>query len=207
MRRARRRPRGGRGGAEPRLVIRQRERLVLAGIERGHTQAELAKTLGVSQPAISKIVRRIEERLAEEVAASARRLRTRQTLRLEYLFRESMTAWDASKAETLQRRQRKTEGAAGPGQTVAELVSENRYGDPRFLETARRLLEDLRAVWGLNAPGRLEVTGVADLSPAALQAELAGQEAAYHRIRQTETLSISTPHKEQRDDHHPSTKS
>ena len=39
-------------------------------------------------------------------------------------------------------------------QTVAEIVSENRHGDPRYLDEARKALADLRTLWGVDAPDR-----------------------------------------------------
>jgi hypothetical protein len=123
----------------------------------GRSQAETAAALGISQPAVSKIMRRLEERLLADVAWSAERQRARQSFRLEFLYREGVAAWQASKEDGVRKRQRKSDSEAGTSVTVAELVSENRHGDPRYLDEARKALSDLRAVWGINAPESIAI--------------------------------------------------
>jgi DNA-binding CsgD family transcriptional regulator len=170
------RGRGGKGGHEPRSRIRLREVQVLEQILDGRRQHQIATALNISQPAVSKIARRLEERLLADVAFKVDRQRARQTLRLEFIYQESIGAWHASKQESLRRRQRKADG--GDGGTIAEIVSENRDGDPRYLDEARRALADLRTIWGIDAPNRMSIeaaTPYASMSDAALEAELARQ--------------------------------
>ena len=167
--------RGGKGGHEPQSRVRLRETQVLEHILEGHTQHQIAHALGISQPAVSKIARRVEERLLADLAYKAERQRARQTLRLDYIYSQSIQAWQDSKQEGLRRRQRKTEHDSGTGSTVAELISENRHGDPRYLDEARKALADLRKVWGVDAPERVAVDAVSHLTSMtdeALQAEL-----------------------------------
>jgi DNA-binding CsgD family transcriptional regulator len=170
--------RGGRRGHEPQARIRLREVQVLEQILEGRTQHEIAATLGISQPAVSKIARRIEERLLDDLAYKIERQRARQTLRLEFLYREAIHAWHASKQESLRRRQRKSDGGAGEAATIAEIVSEDRHGDPRYLEEARKALADLRTVWGINAPERMSIEASSpytSMSEEALEATLVRQ--------------------------------
>jgi len=175
MRRRRSRPHGGRGGAEPLARIRLRELRVMEQILIGQSQHQIATALGISQPAVSKIVARIEARLLDDVAWKVDRQRARHTLRLEYLYAEAMRAWRASQDDGLRKRQRKTDGSGGAATTIAEIVSENRHGDPRYLEAARQMLADLRTLWGVNAPEQVgvQVSRYADMSDAALDTELA----------------------------------
>ncbi len=150
----------------------------------GRTQHQIAGELGVSQAAVSKILRRVEERLVQDLAPMVDRLRVRHTLRLDHVYGEAMTAWIDSKTDAVRRRQRKSDGS-GTGTTVAELVSENRHGDPRYLDVARKALADLREVWGVNAPERLAVTAtspMSGLSDDELAAELARQARIYHQL-------------------------
>jgi predicted transcriptional regulator len=166
---ARRRNRGGRGGKdghEPRARIQTRELRALQLSIQGWTQRQIADELGVSQPAVSKILSRLEERYAREVVASLDRHRAKQTLRLEHQYSESMRAWQESKEDSTIRRQRKGQGAAGQAaSSVAELVVENQHGDPRYLEQARKALNDIRKVWGIDAPQQLKVTAAPSSSP------------------------------------------
>lgn len=189
---ARGRARGGKGGAEPRSRIRLRELRVLEAVLAGHSQAQTAAALGISQPAVSKIVRRLEERLLADLAVAVERQRARHTMRLEHLYAESMRAWTASQQDGVRKRQRKSDGTGG-GATIAELVSENRHGDPRYLEEARKALSDLRMIWGVNAPDRVAVqaTPFAGLSDGAIDA-LLDQQARLLRPASDTTMPPTT---------------
>lgn len=167
--------RGGKGGHEPPSRVRLREAQVVEHVLEGRTQHQIADALGISQAAVSKIARRVEERLLADLACKAERQRARQTLRLEHIYGQAMRAWQDSKQEGLRRRQRKTEHDGGAGSTVAELISENRHGDPRYLDEARKALADLRKVWGIDAPERVSIDAVsvfASMSDEALDLEL-----------------------------------
>jgi hypothetical protein len=169
--------RGGKGGAEPRARVRLRELETVRLHLEGQSQHSIGRTLGISQPAVSKIIRRAEDRLASDVAWRIDRQRARQSLRLEFIYAEAIKAWRASQQDGLRRRQRKTD-AGGHGTTIAEVISENRHGDPRFLDEARRALGDLRALWGVDAPERISVEATsrfAAMSDAALEAEVRRQ--------------------------------
>lgn len=154
----RRRGRGGQGGHEPRARIRTRELRTMELTVIGWSQHQIAADLGVSQAAVSKILKRVELRVLRELTEMVERQKARHTLRLEHLFAEAVRAWDQSKADTTRRRQRKSEGGqGGAGATVAEIVVENRHGDPRYLDEARKALADHRKLWGLDAPQKLDL--------------------------------------------------
>jgi transcriptional regulator with XRE-family HTH domain len=144
----------------------------------GWSQHQIAADLGLSQAGVSRILRRIETRLVREFAAMVERQKARHTLRLEYLFKEAVDAWDRSKTDTTRRRQRKTESAqGGPGATIAEIVVENQHGDPRYLDEARKALADHRKLWGLDAPQKVDLRASRNpyegMTEAALRDELA----------------------------------
>jgi predicted transcriptional regulator len=176
-----RRSRGGQGGHEPRARIRTRELRVMELSVLGWSQHQIAGDLGISQAAVSKILKRIELRVLRELADTVERQKARQSLRLEHLFAESMRSWQDSKADSTRRRQRKTDGGrSGGGATVAEIVVENQHGDPRYLEEARKALADHRKIWGLDAPQKVDIRATrnpyADMTEEDLRAELARQE-------------------------------
>jgi AraC-like DNA-binding protein len=175
----RRRGRGGQGGHEPRTRIRTRELRALELTNLGWSQHQIAAELGISQAGVSKLLKRIELRILRELTETVERQKARHTLRLEHLFAESMRAWIDSKADSTRRRQRKTQPGTGTGATIAEIVTENQYGDPRYLEEARKALADHRKIWGLDAPQKVDVRAsrnpYADMTEAELRAELARQ--------------------------------
>jgi predicted transcriptional regulator len=184
----RRRGRGGQGGHDPRARIRTRELRAMELTVLGWSQLQIAADLGISQAAVSKLLRRIETRLLRELAETVGRQKARQTLRLEHLFAEAMRAWNESKADTTRRRQRQTQAGAGAGATVAELVVENQHGDPRYLDEARKALADQRKLWGLDAPQKVDLHASQDpyddMPEEALRAELA---------RQSQLLGVASP--------------
>ena len=150
--------RGGQGGHEPRAQIQAREQRVLDRSVAGVSQRQIAQEEGITQSAVSKILRRVEARVLEEFMARVEQQKVRQSLSLEHVYRQSLAAWEASKADATRRVQTKTQTAAGASSgTVAQLVVENRHGDPRFLEIARKALADQRRVWGLDAPHKVDV--------------------------------------------------
>lgn len=158
MSKTHRRGRGGQGGHEPRTRVRTRELRAMELAVLGWSQYQIAADLGISQAAVSKILKRIETRILQELAETVERQKARHTLRLENLFAEAMRAWEQSKADSTRRRQRKTQGrAGGAGAIVAEVVVENQHGDPRYLDEARKALGDHRKIWGLDAPRKVDV--------------------------------------------------
>lgn len=177
---ASRRGSGGQGGWEPRVRVRGRERRAVDLAVQGWTQSAIAGDLHVSQAAVSKILARADARALRELTATVERQKVRQTQRLERVFAHAMHAWDASTTDATRRRQRTTEGRGGTGQTVAEVTVHSQHGDPRYLETARKALADLRTLWGVDAPARLAVhtsRPYDHLTEAELLAHLAAQDA------------------------------
>jgi DNA-binding CsgD family transcriptional regulator len=175
--RRKRRARGGKNGSEPRARVRLREAQAMEHMLEGRTQHQIAASLGISQPAVSKILRRVEDRMLADVPIKVERQRARHTVRLEFIYGEAIHAWQASKQETMRRRQRQTDSGDG-GTTIAEIVSENQHGDPRYLDEARKALADLRKLWGLDAPERVSIEAsspFASMTDDALEAELTRQ--------------------------------
>ena len=152
--------RGGKHGWEPRPRLCAREQRAVALAIQGWTQSEIAQDLRVSQAAVSKILARADARALPELVERVERQKVRQTQRLEHLFAELMRAWQQSKADATRRRQRKSESAeagSGGAHTMAEVIVETQHGDPRYMEESRKVLADLRKLWGLDAPQRLDV--------------------------------------------------
>lgn len=182
--------RGGKGGWEPPARIRARERRAVELAVLGSTQHEIAVELQISQPAVSKLLARADERALADLSHHVERQKVRQTQRLERVFAEAMRAWGRSQADTTKRRQRQSarDGGRHVGQdshTVAEVVVETRHGDPRYLETARKATGDLRSLWGLDAPQLVDISRAdpyAGLTDTELAERIAEQDALLLRI-------------------------
>ena len=71
---------GGQGGAEPRARVRLRALQVLERTLAGESQTQIAAALKISQVAVSKILRRLEDQLCREAAQTLERQRARHLL-------------------------------------------------------------------------------------------------------------------------------
>ena len=148
-------PHGGKGGAEPRITVQRREHEVIERRAQGQTQYEIAKTLGISQPAVSKILRRLGARWAHENKARLDQYRLEAETILRRLLREAIEEWQRSRAAHVRKRQRKQEG----GKIVTEVWIDETPGDPRFLDQLGQLLDRLALAQGLSAASQRPIVG------------------------------------------------
>ena len=171
------RSRGGKGGSEPRTRIVERQRVAVERSLSGDSQHQIASLLGISQAAVSKILRRAEDQIVQETRERGLRAKGRQIQQLEHIYAQAMSAWHRSKADTVRKRQRRSDGASA-GTSIAEVVTEAQHGDPRYLAEARNALSDLRKLLGLDAPQQLQVDArpFAHISDDQLPLELYRQE-------------------------------
>jgi predicted transcriptional regulator len=127
------------------------------------TQERIAAELSVNQGTVSRILKRLEARALREIARKVERVKARQTEQLEFIASEAMGEWERSKKDaerihTVERK--KTEGdgttASTTTTTTTDETVEGRIGDSTLLEQARGALKDIRAIWGLDAPKKIE---------------------------------------------------
>jgi hypothetical protein len=141
---------------------------------------------------VSKMLRRLEDRALEARTAEVQRMKARATWRLEYVSVEAIRAWERSKGPQTRRRQRQAVGARpGTAERIAELVIDERPGDPRFLEVARRAELDLLKTWGLDTAPTIPVT----VAPQSSLAHLTREElrARLRQLVRTADLEIEMP--------------
>lgn len=145
--RPRRSARGGRGGSEPRTTIEWREREVVERRNKRHSQRQIADDLGISQAAVSKILRRVSRRWALEMKASLDQHRFEVVGVLGHHLREAMAGWERSYAPRVSKRQRKHPD----GGVTSEVVIDESPGDPRFLQQVLSGLSQLAEVQGVDS--------------------------------------------------------
>jgi DNA-binding CsgD family transcriptional regulator len=170
----RRRPhRGGVGGYEPRSVVETRAERVWALDAEGRSQREIARELGVSQAAVSKILRRVADRISVERRDDLERRRARALNREHHLYRMSLLLLEQSRRDQTRRRQRQITDANGRVlRAVIEAEVRERDGDPRFLEQAGRALERAATLDGFtHGP----FVSTPDHDPGAVRERLASQ--------------------------------
>ena len=148
-------PHGGKGGAEPQSTVQRREHEVLERRAQCQSQHEIAKALGISQPAVSKILRRLGARWARENKALLDQHRFEAVTTLRRLLREAFEEWQRSRAARVRKRQRKQEG----GKVLSEVWIDETPGDPRYLDQLRQLLDRLALAQGLSAASQRPIVG------------------------------------------------
>jgi DNA-binding CsgD family transcriptional regulator len=158
-----RRTRGGRGGAEPRVRIEERERQVWDLSVLGSSQREIAAQLQLSQPAVCKIRRRLLDRHAAALTGDVSRQHALFAARLERIFADSMRGYARSQADEVSKTQRRIQGVGSTTapQDLHALRTRTRPGDPRFLKSA---LEATLALQQAQAPAPTAATDAVDLT-------------------------------------------
>lgn len=150
-------------------VTRQRELEAWELVAQGFSQREIAKRIGISQPAVCVMLDRIQQRVLATLEKKVKLEKSRQSAILDYVLAEAAAAWreskDAFKVSTKKTRKKprrlSASGAvirnpdddeADDGLQLEELMNraESRYGDARFLAEIRGALADKRKLWGLD---------------------------------------------------------
>lgn len=131
----------------------------------GYKQTEIAKRLGISQPAVSRYLSKVEEwyQLFSD-QNKVERHRARQVAELALIRREAWEAWEKSKVDGKTLTQEKS-GSVNPDDGGGGSVSrsklstrvKSREGDTRYLDIVLRALSREAALLGVDAPVRHDV--------------------------------------------------
>jgi hypothetical protein len=133
-----------------RELVRLREEVAWTLRTMGYAQGRIAGMLGVSQPAVCKILRRVERRVLARMEADVRAVKDKQAAQLEYLYDQALRAWKASQG-SLEERTGTTTDLVRQEKCVRRTMSRKGPGDPRFLAVAISALESERRLCGLGA--------------------------------------------------------
>lgn len=110
--------RGRRGGGVPRARTVERQCRAWELSLEGQSQRQIARALGVSQPAVSHMLREAEARAFAALVDVEGRLHRRLVLRLDFLYRQNVAGWQASRGERTTKRHRRSDGT-GTGRRAA----------------------------------------------------------------------------------------
>jgi predicted transcriptional regulator len=149
------------GRTIPLEVTRERERRAWDLRQRGWTQQRIADELGITHQAVSALLKRLDRRFLAKSDDLIAAQKAAQTQQLQYIADEALQAWERSKldAETVVttsgRAHVSKEGDVTllPDETKVQIQGQS--GDPRLLDQARGALEDIRKVWGIDAPTKV----------------------------------------------------
>jgi hypothetical protein len=147
--------------AAPAVVRRENERRAwLMRYQERLTLAEIGEALGVDPSTVCRMVQRAERVLAQEFKEQAFLVKCRQTALLETVSDEALRAWERSKLDAVT----VTTGRAEldrKGQVVTlpdEVERAGQAGDARLLAQVRGAQQDIRKIWGLDAPASIDLT-------------------------------------------------
>jgi hypothetical protein len=150
-------------------------------ILRGKTGVQIAAVLNISQAVASKEIIKIEDEWKAARFETMDVYKKKELEHLNFLYQEAINGWERSLKESEKKRQRVSKRAlnaetvegVAPYQTQAEVTKEERAGDPRFLQVAKGLREDIRQLLGIVQVTELKLSTDIPPSPEEARKELA----------------------------------
>lgn len=121
---------------------------VFRDLNRGLSLSQVAKSHKISWATARAIHDRMTEYFRREFWTDIVRIKSDHSAKLMDIYCEARQAFESSKEPTVQ----ETESAKNGSSTKTTTSS----GDPRFLESSRAALADIRKIWGADAPIQLE---------------------------------------------------
>lgn len=120
----------------------------------------VGRAFKLSQEGARQICKKVVDWITPQYVEDIRGQKVRQTESLLHIFREAMQAWERSKLDDVTIREKKVEVAEAKIEGVETVMTtRGQAGDPRFLDQARGALDDIRKIWGMNAPIEIEYSG------------------------------------------------
>ena len=133
----------------------------------GHTQAAIAKEIGISRQMVSKDLQTIRQRWKESAIKDFDALKEQELKKIDATERE---AWECYRRSQRDRQRTVTERAgtgnpddAKPGRAKAQVTKEQADGDPRFLKIILECIDKRCKILGLDAPDKQELSGVVEV--------------------------------------------
>lgn len=145
----------------PAELSRERERVAWELRQQLWTEPRIADHLGVTKQAVSAMLKRVSVRVLAELKENVELVKADQTAQLQWIASEATTAWhhskqDAQTVKTVVGPQGEDDGL-GTATIKEETTVKGQAGDPALLSQARGALADIRSIWGLDAPEKVEV--------------------------------------------------
>ena len=119
----------------------------------GKSYNQAGKKWKLTGSACYYIVNKIDAWLAPQLMSKIREIKSHHTTCLMHIFREAMHAW--AKSKRMEEIENEKNATQWPGTDV-----KRRYpvGNPAYLAEARAALDEIRDIWGANAPLQIEQT-------------------------------------------------
>lgn len=131
-----------------------RDMQIYALVSRGQSQKKVAAKFDLSPTSIHFITKKIDGWLAPQLMSQIREIKAGHTSRLMHIYQEAMAAWEKSKR--MEEIEIEKNASKNPGTDY-----KRRYpvGNPAYLDQARAALDQIRDIWGANAPLQIEHSG------------------------------------------------
>ncbi|HTI49764.1 MAG TPA: hypothetical protein VL475_02390 [Planctomycetaceae bacterium] len=120
----------------------------------GRSYRSLSDEYHLSLSRLHEIVSRIDGWLAPQLMEKIREIKANHTTRLMHIYQEAMAAWEKSKENAVS----VTEKSAADGNELST-TTKGQCGDSSYLSQARAALQEIREIWGADAPLKLEHSG------------------------------------------------
>lgn len=125
---------------------------------KGKTQGFIAELLGISQPMVSREIKKIIDLWQKSVWAGIDLLKREELARIEVMEKEAWEAWERSK--TIPKRTRLKSysaryGSDKPNSQRMETTEEESYGDPVFMQVIMGCWDRRCKILGLYAPTKI----------------------------------------------------
>lgn len=121
---------------------------------RGWNQKAIALELNVSEATVSRDMREVREALKKSRLNDLKAMEARELAKIDELEREAWAAWEASKGEHKTQVKTAQEGKGAR----AQIKTQTRTGDPRYLETVKWCISERAKLLGLYQPEKHDVT-------------------------------------------------
>lgn len=124
----------------------------------GRSQKRAARRFEITQGYVSKICSRVDDWLARTYMGQIRQIKANHTQRLEYIYNQAMSAWRRSQRDEVTETETDKNYGMHPGSETKK-TRRAQAGAAAFLSEARAAINEIRNIWGANAPLQIEHAG------------------------------------------------
>jgi transposase len=139
--------------------VERDRRLIATYYLQGHTQAEIAEEVKLSQATVSRDLKAIQEQWRQASILEINEAKARELAKIDLLEREYWVAWERS-LDDLQSKTIKARGTKEEGKPYEQTIhTSDSNGDPRYLAGIQWCIERRCQILGIDAPRKFEHGG------------------------------------------------
>lgn len=123
--------------------------------KQGLTERAIADDLGVSQPAVNKMLQKTRAAFLDKIEGAIREELALQVGHLHYVIEQALEAWRDSKKPKKVVVTKKTKNLPGLIKEESTASNETRLGDPRYFDSAMEAMAEVRKILAMLKPTQL----------------------------------------------------